>query len=167
MGVTEQFRCSQNVSGEESLHFLPKPVTTLSAHLKLLAWSLPTVTFIPLYRLIVSRLADLFYQRRILSRGVGRLSFLEAAQIAEECLLWVQSCRMVLGPNVRHTDGPWKRLLDATKVLALSEDDFPVVALRIIKATPGDLESIQEDLDISNLDLDHLIDIVKMRQDCK
>lgn len=68
---------------------------------------------------------------------------------------------------MRHTDGPWKRLLDATKVLALSEDDFPVVALRIIKATPGDLESIQEDLDISNLDLDHLIDIVKMRQDCK
>lgn len=125
--------------------------------------SLPTGTFIPLYRRIVSRLSDLFYERRIFALG-RQLSFGEAAQMAEECLLWIQSCRMGLEPVVKHSDGPWKRLLDIMKILTLSEDNFQAVALRIGKVEPGDVDLIQDDIDTSTLDLNDLKNIVKIRQ---
>ncbi|GJJ09548.1 hypothetical protein Clacol_003771 [Clathrus columnatus] len=156
---------SHHVSGEESLQSLLIPMSTLSACLKLLVWSFPNSMFIKLYRQIVSRLSDLIYDCRVVPRRTGHMSFLEATHIAEECTLWVQSCRVVLEPTVKHSGNPWRKLLDTMKLLTVPEDSFQPMVARIIKATPAELESIQDDLDISMLDLEDLIRIIQIRED--
>lgn len=105
-------------------------------------------------------------QRRVLHRGIGRLTLVEARHIAGECLLWIQACRMAMGRSVRRVEGPWAGILDAMKLLTLEPDQFHIAVGRIFDADEDGLEKLSEELQVSELRLDELINVVRVREDC-
>lgn len=168
--ATSQRDDSEDASPDELGVSIPPtlvaPISTLSSHLASLVRSLPAPYAATLYRRICSSWAAVILQRKVLQRGVGRLSLVEAKQIAEECLLWVQACRMTMGRSVRRVEGPWARLLDAMKLLTLEQEQFRVAVDRIFETDADGLEKLREELEVSELDLGDLIDIVRLREDC-
>lgn len=111
-------------------------------------------------------MAAVLLQRRVLQRGVGRFTLSEAKQVTEECLLWVEACRMATGRTVRRVKSPWGRLLSAMKLLALEQDEFRVIVKRIFDMDMDGLETLQDELGVEGLDLGDMMDVVRLREEC-
>ena len=73
---------------------------------------------------------------------------------------------MTMGRSVRRVEGPWARLLEAIKLLTLEEDKFRIVVGRIFDTDADGLEKLCEELEVSELGLDELINVVRLREDC-
>lgn len=161
---------SESTSSDERGVSIPTalvaPISTLSSHLASLSQSLPGPVAATLYRRISSTWGGVILQRRVLQRGIGRLSLVEAKIIVEECLLWIQACKMTMGRSVRRVEGPWARLLDAMKLLTLEQDQFRIAVDRIFNTDADGLEKLRDDLEVSQLDLGELIEVVRLREDC-
>ncbi|KIJ45675.1 hypothetical protein M422DRAFT_227406 [Sphaerobolus stellatus SS14] len=165
-----QWDSSQNAPPDERGLSIPTtlvvPISLLSTHLAFLVRMLPNSFVVTLYRRIASTLASHILQRRLLMRNVGRLSATEAKGIAEEVLLWVQACQLTVARVVRKVDGPWARLLDAAKLLALDEEHFRSAVSKIFNAGLQDVENVQDELEISELDLAEMKNVIRLRNDC-
>ncbi|KAF8528017.1 RINT-1 family protein [Hysterangium stoloniferum] len=165
-----QWDLSQNAPPNEKGLTIPTtlvvPISLLSSHLGFLARSLPNATSVTLYRRIASSLASVILQKRILQRPSGRLPLTEARQIAEESMLWVETCRMTMDRTVRRAEGPWSRLLDAMKILTVEADKFRSVVDLVFSTKSDDLEKLQYELGVTELGLSELISVVRLREDC-
>jgi len=165
-----QWDHSQNAPPNEKGLSIPTtlvvPISLLSSHLGFLARSLPNATCVTLYRQIAYSLASVILQKRVLQRPRGRLSLTEARQIAEESMLWVETCRMTMDRAVRRAEGPWSRLLDVMKILTVEADKFRFVMDVVFNTQPDSLEKLQHELGVTGLDLNELINVIRLRDDC-
>jgi RAD50-interacting protein 1 len=73
---------------------------------------------------------------------------------------------MTMGRSVRRVEGPWARLLDAMKLLTLEPDQFRIAVDRIFDADANGLGGLSDELEVSQFDLDELIEVVRLREDC-
>jgi len=100
------------------------PISLFSSYLTYFQSSLPTRTLTDLYRNIVGRISNVVLEKVVLQRGVGRIGVKEGRAIATECEVWVETSRAALtraggGGVARMVEGPWRRLVQAGRLLAL------------------------------------------------
>jgi hypothetical protein len=77
-----------------------------------------------LYRKIAGRISNVILDKIVYQRGVGTIGLKEGRAIATECEVWVATSRAALtgagGRGVaRIVEGPWRRLVQAGRLLAL------------------------------------------------
>jgi len=147
-----------------------EPVALLSSHLTFLGRTLSSATLTPLYRRIVSRLAEHLFQRQIMHHR--RLTLQDGKRFHSEYQLWVESCQVALhsalGDSKARVETPWRRLLQAGRLLSAEED----VWTAILDATFGrqsDDEwehAVHGHLGSLQLDREDVAKILQMREDC-
>lgn len=102
------------------------PVSLFSSYLAYFQSSLPTRMLSELYRKIATRISDTVFQRMIFQRGPGGISVKEGRTIATECELWLETSRAALSGGrgvARLVEGPWRRLIEAGRLLVLQGSD--------------------------------------------
>lgn len=85
-----------------------------------------------LYRKIAGRISDVVLEKMILHRGVRMIALKEGRAIATECEVWVETSRAALtgaggGGIARAIDGPWRRLVQAGRLLALQGTEWDTI----------------------------------------
>ena len=93
------------------------------------------------------------------------MSSREGKIVLDEGNLWVETCKMVLGGSVRTVEGPWRKLLEAGRLLSLDGEAFQ----RIVKSVQleGDVEydRVLEELQISETSRSEALEILTVRED--
>ena len=152
---------------------LMAPVSLFSSFLAYFRSSLSSRMFADLYRKTAARISDVILHRMILNGGPGKISVKEGKSIATECELWVETSRAALSGGgggrgiTRLVEGPWKRLVEAGRLLALqgSERDR-VKALTYGTARDEDWEQgILEVVGFSDLRRDEVQTVLRTRMD--
>lgn len=77
-----------------------------------------------LYRKIAGRISTVVLEKLVLQRGAGTIGLKEGRALATECEVWVETSRAALtsagGRGIARTvEGPWRRLVQAGRLLAL------------------------------------------------
>ena len=127
-----------------------------------------------LYRKITARISNGILQRMIVQRGPGGISVKEGRAIATECELWLETSKAALscgggGGRVvaRLVEGPWKRLVEAGRLLALQGSEWDRVrALTFGTSRDEDWEQgILEIVGFSELRRDEVQTVLRTRVD--
>lgn len=110
---------------------LMAPVSLFSSYLAYFKSSLSSRMLADLYRKITARISNGILQKMIIQRGPGSVSVKEGRAIATECELWLETSRAALsGGNgggrgvTRLVEGPWRRLVEAGRLLALQGPEW-------------------------------------------
>ena len=102
---------------------LVAPLSLISGELSFIAQSLSTPTVTSLYRQIAAGLSHFIIQRSVSHRGRNQFSAEEGKAFAEECALWVDTCRaaLIVGGRsvVRRVELPWADLMDVAIVISV------------------------------------------------
>lgn len=83
----------------------------------------------------------------------------------EEVNLWVEACRIAMSGSVRRADLPWKRLLDAGRLLSLDGDAFEQVAHAVKLGEEEEGKKAAEMVGVSDLSIDDIMQILSIRDD--
>jgi hypothetical protein len=113
---------------------LMAPVSLFSSYLAYFQSSLSSRMLADLYRRITARISAGILQKTVVQRGPGRISMKEATAIATECELWLETSRAALSGGsrggrgvARLVEGPWRRLVEAGRLLALQGSEYDKV----------------------------------------
>jgi len=156
---------------------LMAPVSLFSSYLAYFQSSLSTRMLADLYRKIAARISNAILHKMIVQRGPGRISVNEGRAIATECELWLETSRVGLGGGgggggggrgvARLVEGPWRRLVEAGRLLALQGSEWDrVKALTFGTAGDQDWEQgILEVVGFSELRRDEVQSVLHTRVD--
>jgi len=156
---------------------LMAPVSLFSSYLTYFQSSLSARMSADLYRKITTRISNAILHKMIVQRGPGRIGVKEGRAIATECELWLETSRVGLsggggggggGRSVaRLVEGPWKRLVEAGRLLALQGSEWDrVKALTFGTAGDEDWEQgILEIVGFSELRRDEVQTVLHTRVD--
>ena len=110
----------------------------------------------------------------IFQRGPGRVTVKEGRAIATECELWLETSRAALssgrggGRTVgRLVEGPWRRLVEAGRLLALQGSEWDRIKTLTIGRTGDDdwEQAILEVAGLSELRRDEVQTVLRTRVD--
>ena len=93
------------------------------------------------------------------------MSLHDGKVLLEECRLWIESCRLALGPSVRKAEAPWKTLLDSSRLLSLEKDVFQRAVNVVNLGNDTQLEELKSDLDIGDMTPEMILDTLQVRDD--
>ena len=149
------------------------PISLFASYLTYFQSNLSTRILSNLYRKIAARVSDTVLQKMIFQRGPGRVSVKEGRAIATECELWLETSRAGLsgggGGRVisRLVEGPWRRLVEAGRLLALQGSEWDrVKALTFGTAGDEDWEQgVLEVVGFSELRRDEVQTVLRIRVD--
>ena len=153
---------------------LMAPVSLFSSYFAYFRSSLSSRMFADLYRKTAARISDVILQKMIVGRGTGRVSVKVGKSIATECELWLETSRAALSGGggsgrgvTRLVEGPWKRLVEAGRLLALQGSEWDRVrALTFGTARDDDWEQgILEVVGFSDLRRDEVQTVLRTRMD--
>jgi len=154
---------------------LMAPVSLFSSYLAYFKSSLSSRMFADLYRKAAAQISDVILRKMIFSRGPGRVSVKEGKSIATECELWLETSRVALSAGgggggrgvTRLVEGPWKRLVEAGRLLALQGSEWDSVrALTFGTARDEDWEQgVLEVVGFSDLRRDEVQTVLRTRTD--
>ena len=147
------------------------PVSLFSSYLVYFQSSLSTRMVSDLYRKITARISNAVLQKVIFQRGPGRVSVKEGRAIATECELWLETSRAALsggGRGVgRLVEGPWRRLVEAGRLLALQGPEWDRIKALTFGTTGDDdwEQGILEVVGLSELRRDEVQAVLRIRMD--
>ena len=150
------------------------PVSLFSSYLVYFQSSLSTRMLSDLYRRITARISNMVLQKIIFQRGPGRVSVKEGRAIATECELWLETSRAALssgragGRTVgRLVEGPWRRLVEAGRLLALQGSEWDRIKTLTFGTTGDDdwEQAILEVAGFSELRRDEVQTVLRTRVD--
>lgn len=84
---------------------------------------------------------------------------------AQECALWVETCRVAVGGTVRRPEVAWAMLADAAVVLAIEEERFKGICEKVFNQG-GEWEIIASEMGIKVLARDEVKEVLRARGDC-
>lgn len=143
-------------------------LSILSSHLTALHRTLPRANMNTIYRRIGSHLNTHILQRAILYRRPGEVTDVERKSLQRESELWVETCRLALPGAGERVDVPWRRLVQAGRVLGADDG----VWTRILKVSFDDVNMeewenrISELIDGADLSREEIRMIARTREDC-
>ena len=151
------------------------PVSLFSSYLVYFKSSLSTRMLSDLYRKIASRISNAVLQKMIFQRGSGRVSAKEGRAIATECELWLETSKAALsggggggGRGIgRLVEGPWRRLVEAGRLLALQGSEWDRIKALTFGTTGDDdwEQGILEVVGFSELSRDEVQIVLRTRVD--
>ena len=122
-----------------------------------------------IYRRIGSHLNTHILQRAILYRRPGEVTNVERKSLQRESELWVETCRLALPGAGERVEVPWRRLVQAGRVLGADDE----VWTRILKVSFDDgvgveewENRISELMDCADISREEFRMIARTREDC-
>lgn len=149
------------------------PVSLFASYLAYFQSNLSTRILSDLYRKIAARISETVLQKMIFQGGPGRVSVKEGRAIATECELWLETSRAGLSGGgggrgiARLVEGPWRRLVEAGRLLALQGSEWDRVKA-LTFGTTGDEDWEQGVLEVvgfSELRRDEVQTVLRIRAD--
>ena len=143
-------------------------LSILSSHLTALRGTLSRANMNTIYRRIGSHLNTHILQRAILYRRPGEVTDIERKSLQRESELWVETCRLALPGAGERVDVPWRRLVQAGRVLGADNE----VWTRILEVSFDDVgmeeweNRISGLIDGADLSREEIRMIVRTREDC-
>ena len=153
---------------------LMAPVSLFSSYLAYFQSSLSSRMLADLYRKITARISNSILQKMIVQRGPRGISMKQGRAIATECELWLETSRVALSGGggggrvvARLVEGPWKRLVEAGRLLALQGSEWErVKALTFGTSRDEDWEQgVLEVVGFSELRRDEVQTVLRTRTD--
>ena len=168
--------CAHSRGEASSTHsdiFIPptllSALSILSSHLTALYRTIPRASMNTIYRRIGSHLNTHILQRAILYRRPGEVTNVERKSLQRESELWVETCRLALPGAGERVEVPWRRLVQAGRVLGADDE----VWTRILKVSFDDgvgveewENRISELMDCADISREEFRMIARTREDC-
>jgi hypothetical protein len=142
-------------------------LSALSSHLSLLHRTLPHAPTSSVYRRIGSHLCTHILQRAILYRRAREITSAERRALQRESELWVETCRLALPDAGERVEVPWRRLVQAGRILGANEDVWEQI-LEVSFDDHGQewRPRITELIDGADLSREEVRMIARTREDC-
>ena len=93
------------------------------------------------------------------------MSAKEGRVILNEANLWVEACRMACGGSVRSAERPWQKLLEAGSLLSIEEEMLHRLISSVRLGKIELYEKLVEQLGISDMTSDEVMDVLMVREE--